>query len=136
LSPTDWHTSSRWKDISVLVTGSDPVGLVLATALDGVALRQKITADNIANVDTPHYRATSVDFESSLRAAIGDGSFDVNDSIAVSTQPTNTPVGANDNNVDLRKETMTAIQSQFQFQILTRAVSERFDLVKTAAGAM
>ena len=29
---------------------------------------------------------------------------------------------------------MAAVQSQFQYQILTRAVNERFDLVKTAAG--
>ena len=44
-------------------------------------------------------------------------------------------MGANDNNVDLRKETLAAMQSQFQYQMLTRAVDDRFDLVRTAAGA-
>ena len=120
----------------MLVTGSDAVGLVLATALDGVAMRQKVTADNIANVDTPGFRATSVDFESSLRAAIEDGEFGTDETLTLSSQPTLTPVGANGNNVDLRKETMAAMQSLFQYQILTRAVSERFDLVRTAAGGM
>ena len=43
------------------------------SALDGIALRQRVIADNIANVDTPGYRATSVDFETSLRAAIASG---------------------------------------------------------------
>ena len=43
-------------------------------------------------------------------------------------------MGANGNNVDLRKETMAAVQSQFQYQMLTRAVSDRFDLIRTAAG--
>ena len=38
------------------------------------------------------------------------------------TTATDTPVGANDNNVDLRKETLAAIQSQFQYQMMTRAV--------------
>ena len=31
---------------------------------------------------------------------------------------------------------MAAVQSQFQYQILTRAVTERFNLVKTAATGM
>ena len=114
---------------------SDAVSRVLATALDGVSLRQNVIADNIANVDTPGFRATSVDFESQLRAAIDNGSFDSPISasgVSATTTPTDTPVGANGNNVDLRKETMAAVQSQFQYQILTRAVHDRFSLVKTA----
>jgi flagellar basal-body rod protein FlgB len=120
---------------------SDAVSQVLASALDGVSLRQRVIADNIANVDTPGYRASSVDFETQLKAAISDGTF-LNEhgenggvgSIQATTSPTDTPVGANGNNVDLRKETMAAVQSQFQYQILTRAVNDRFNLVKTAAG--
>lgn len=115
---------------------SDAVSQVLASALDGVSLRQRVIADNIANVDTPGFRATSVDFETQLKAAISDGSFAGGrvDHVTATTTPTDTPVGANGNNVDLRKETMAAVQSQYQYQILTRAVTERFDLVKTAAG--
>jgi flagellar basal-body rod protein FlgB len=123
--------------VSFAVT--DAVSQVLASALDGVALRQRVTADNIANVDTPGFRASSVDFETQLKAAIGDGSFTEGrglDSVTATTVPTDTPVGANGNNVDLRKETMAAVQSQFQYQILTRAVTERFDLVKTAAAGI
>ena len=114
---------------------SDSVSQVLASALDGVAERQRVTADNIANVDTPGFRATSVDFETQLRAAINGGDFARGTAVGVevTSTPTDTPVGANGNNVDLRKETMSAIQSQFQYQMLTRAVSDRFNLVKTAA---
>ena len=115
---------------------SDAVSQVLASALDGVSLRQRVIADNIANVDTPGFRASSVDFETELKAAISDGSFDKGvDSVTATTSPTDTPVGANGNNVDLRKETMAAMQSQFQYQILTGAVNDRFNVVKTAAGA-
>ena len=117
---------------------SDAVSQVLASALDGVTTRQQVIADNIANVDTPGYRARSVDFESQLKAAISDGDFAAGAPVetGVTEIPTDTPVGANGNNVDLRKETMAAVQSQFQYQILTRAVSERFNLVKTAATGM
>ena len=48
--------------------------------------------------------------------------------------PTGTPVGANGNNVDLRQETMAAVQSQFQYQVLTRAMNDRFDLVTFSVG--
>jgi len=117
---------------------SDAVSHVLASALDGVSLRQRVIADNIANVDTPGFRASSVDFETQLKAAISDGSLadGTADTITATSSPTDTPVGANGNNVDLRKETMAAVQSQFQYQILTRAVNDRFNLVKTAAAGV
>jgi flagellar basal-body rod protein FlgB len=117
---------------------SDAVSQVLASALDGVTQRQQVIADNIANVDTPGFRATSVDFESQLKAAINDGEFESGSPVdtGVIETPTDTPVGANGNNVDLRKETLAAMQSQYQYQILTRAVSERFNLIKTAATGM
>ena len=111
----------------------DSVGLVLSAALDGVAYRQRVIADNIANVDTPNFRASSVDFESSLKAAIADGDLS-GGSLSVSATPTQTPVGANGNNVDLRHETMAAVQSQFTYQVLSRAVNDRFNLVKFAVG--
>ncbi len=112
---------------------SDPVGAILGSALDGIALRQRVIADNIANVDTPHYRASSVDFESDLRSAIASGSPD--GSISPTLTATDTPVGANGNNVDLRKETLAAVQSQFQYQLITRATSDRFDLIRTVAAS-
>ncbi len=120
--------------VSLIV--SDAVTQVLRTALDGVSLRQQVTADNIANVDTPGFRATSVDFETSLRQATEDGSIerDPSRAVQVETTPTDTPVGANGNNVDLRKETLAAVQSQYQYQLLTRAVNDKFTLVRDALG--
>lgn len=112
------------------IAGTDAITSVLGTALDGLSLRQNVIADNIANIDTPGFRATSVDFESSLANAISTGNLDA---ATVTTTPTNTPVGADGNNVDLRKETMAAMQTVFQYQMLTRAVNDRMDLVKTAA---
>ncbi|HET6151987.1 MAG TPA: flagellar basal body rod protein FlgB [Marmoricola sp.] len=117
---------------------SDSVTQVLATALDGIAERQQVTANNIANIDTPNFRATSVDFESQLQAAIDNGEFSSGSSAPsasdlMTSTATDTPVGANGNNVDLRKEEMVAIQTQYQYQTLTRAVSDQFSLLKTAA---
>lgn len=113
------------------IFSADGVSGVLASALDGISLRQNVIADNIANVDTPDFRASTVDFETSLRDAVarGDGSAPLN----VVQLATQTPVGSNGNNVDLRKETMAAMQSSFQYQIVTRAVTDRLADLRTAA---
>ena len=112
----------------------DAVTSVLATALDGLANRQNVIADNIANVDTPGFRATSVDFENNLLAALRRGQMP-GGGIAPSMQPSNAPAGTDGNNVDLRQESLSAVQTQFQYQMMSRAVSDRFAMITTAAGS-
>ena len=65
----------------------DAVSSVLATALDGLATRQNVIADNIANVDTPGFRARAVDFESNLAAALQRGEMSA-DGVSATTTPT------------------------------------------------
>ena len=113
------------------IFSADGVGGVLASALDGISARQNVIADNIANVDTPHFRARTLDFETSLRAAISRGEGGAG--LRYESVPTQTPVGVNDNNVDLRKETMAAMQSTFQYQLVTRSVTDRLADLRTAA---
>jgi flagellar basal-body rod protein FlgB len=117
----------------MLISASDPVGSALHSALDGLAYRQRVAADNIANVDTPGFTATRVDFEDSLRSALATGEgTDAEPSTTLSTAQ----AGANGNNVDLGAETMTAMQATFSYQLLSRAVGDRFGLVSTAIGGM
>jgi len=46
--------------------GIDPTR-IMAQALDGLALRQRVTANNVANADTPRFKASRVTFEETLR---------------------------------------------------------------------
>ncbi len=119
----------------MLISGSDPVGSALYSALDGLQQRQQVAADNIANVDTPDFIARSVDFEDSLKGAISDGSIGPG-AVTSTTSYSGAQRGANGNNVDLAKETMVAMQSTFRYQLLTRAVGDRFGMVTTAIGGM
>ena len=119
----------------MLISASDPVAAVLSTALDGLALRQRVAADNIANMDTPGFIASQVDFEGSLTAAIADGSVADGGAAPTVTPSLRTP-GANGNNVDLATETMAAMQSTFRYQLLSRAVGDRASLITTAIGGM
>ena len=111
----------------------DALTSVIGSALDGLAARQNVIADNIANVDTPGFRARAVDFESSLSAALQSGEMPAGGVTPTST-PTNAPVGLDGNNVDLRQESLSAMQTQFQYQMMSRAASNHFSLITTAVG--
>lgn len=116
------------------IFASDGVAMTLRSALDGLSLRQRVIADNIANVDTPGFRARSVEFEDSLRAAIGEGSLN-SGAPGATTSTTNDPAGINGNNVDLGAQTITAMQSVFQYQLLARAAGDRYEMIRVAGGA-
>jgi flagellar basal-body rod protein FlgB len=119
----------------MLISASDPVGTALHSALDGLSYRQRVAADNIANVDTPGFSATRVDFEDSLRNALEDGVVDPGE-VTTSSARSTAVAGADGNNVDLASETMLQMQATFSYQLLSRAVGDRFGLVTTAIGGM
>jgi flagellar basal-body rod protein FlgB len=117
----------------VSFASTDAVGQVLHSAINGLSRRQQVIADNIANVDTPGFRARSVDFETALAAAVERGRASADD-LTATVSATGTPVGANDNNVDLRKESIAAVQTQFQYQIMGRAITDRDSRLRVMGG--
>jgi flagellar basal-body rod protein FlgB len=44
---------------------------LLQAALQGLTTRQRAIADNVANVDTPNFKATHVSFETMLKQSLG-----------------------------------------------------------------
>lgn len=53
----------------------DPVSAILINkALDGLTLRSQVTAQNIANANSPNYQPLRVSFEKALRTAADQGS--------------------------------------------------------------
>ena len=44
---------------------------LITTALEGLVARQRTIADNVANVDTPEFKASHVSFEAALKQAAG-----------------------------------------------------------------
>lgn len=44
---------------------------LIKTAMEGLVARQRTIADNIANVDTPEFKASRVSFEGQLKQAMG-----------------------------------------------------------------
>jgi flagellar basal-body rod protein FlgB len=102
----------------------------LHSALNGLATRQRAISDDIANVNTPYFRARSVAFEGDLRSALdaGEDPLSVTPTVTLSTAP----VGLTYSNVDLNAETMSSIDTQLAYDLALRATGDRFALLRSA----
>ncbi len=98
---------------------------LLAKAMDAYSLRQKMTASNIANIDTPNYNKVSVSFEDELRR-VSQGSFgsenmnDVNPKIVETNEQ---PV--------LEDELLEMADTQMRVQMVSRALRHNFDMLRS-----
>jgi flagellar basal-body rod protein FlgB len=110
---------------------NDLTTATLHSALRGLAARQRTIADNIANIDTPGFLAGKVDFEASLRDAMG--SADVAD-VEPESLRSLAPTGVNGNNVNLDEETLANIDTNLRYQLAIEAVNAKFGLLRTAIG--
>lgn len=85
----------------------DVTALTAVRALDGLAERGRVRANNIANSETPNFRASTVDFESALRDAVRQGRPEVARS-EVTAAPT--VMNGAGNSVDLETELISSMQ--------------------------
>ena len=100
----------------------------LGSALDGLALRQRTIASNIANVNTPGYTAKRVIFEDALAKSVEKGDGDVTAVTARSLEPTR----LDGNNVNLDTETLSNVDTVLRFQFASQAVGGQFSALRTA----
>jgi flagellar basal-body rod protein FlgB len=108
----------------------DVTTTTLHAALSGLSTRQRVTADNIANINTPGFLAGRVDFESSLRSQLSSGQTPTTggSTVARSLEPTNT----NGNNVNLDSETVIATESGLRYQLALNALDGKYSTLRTA----
>lgn len=124
---------------------------LLERALDGVSIRQRVTAHNIANVDTPGYKRYRLSFEQSLKEAMSRESRP--ELVGTLTHPRHIPIGyrgdllgrpftaervmettmRNDgNNVDIEAEMAQVIKDQIHYNALVQEVSKRYAMLRDA----
>jgi flagellar basal-body rod protein FlgB len=98
-------------------------------AMQGLWAEQQSAANNIANVNTPNFKAQDVDFESSLAQAIANGD---PSQMQVTTTPSTAPADQIGNNVDLASEMIDNQKAGMQFQTMVDAMNAKFQLLSTA----
>lgn len=115
-------------------------------ALDGLSLRQQAISKNIANIDTPGYRAETVNFEDTLKSTLqGSDKLPMTVTNAAHLASPTESVGfsvsqrpggstrADQNDVDINVELTDMMQTSIQYQAITQSVSQKLQLLKTIA---
>jgi len=116
---------------------------VLQKQLDVSALTQKVIADNIANVNTPGFKKSSVRFLDELKKALASQTLPLR-----TTHPRHIPsvvpltrvepmvvkeeettMGYNQNNVDIEQEMVNLVANTLAYQAATRAFGDRLALL-------
>ncbi|TJY71506.1 flagellar biosynthesis protein FlgB [Arthrobacter sp. CAU 1506] len=103
-------------------------GAAMQSALDGLAMRQRAIANNIANVNTPGYHAQRVQFEEALAKSVARGDGSASASMDRSLEPTR----LDGSNVNLDTETLSNIETVLRYQFAARAAESTFSGVRTA----
>ena len=122
--------------------GNTATDRLFRSALDGLSARQRVIADNVANVDTPDFKASRVTFEQSLKQAYGRlkagdaRMFKVQDGVAgpdqdqISVTPQtvtlqNTTRRNDGNNVDIDEEMLELTNTNVTYNALIQMTSAR-----------
>ncbi len=108
----------------------------LVKAAEGTYRRQEVIAGNIANAETPGYRARRVVFEESLREALSaapqrrqEALSKVN--IEVVTAGT-APLRRDGNNVDLEAELIALGDNSLRYKLLTKLLHKKLQMLHEA----
>jgi flagellar basal-body rod protein FlgB len=107
----------------------------VARYLDLGAAQAKLTAANMANVDTPGYKAAGIDFEGEMRAAIAG--------IEDGRAPQPLRVGLEDglitrpdgNNVSMDRESLNLAEAQLRFRTGVAILRQQYQVVMNAIHA-
>ena len=141
---------------------TDPAQRLLIGALDGLSRRQELISANLANVDTPGYQPTSIDFESVLQGQIRDHVSGSPGSVAgaagapgagrlATTDPRHLQGGGaaglaagtrefqgtvrNDGNaVDLESEMTALADTQIRYSAVSRLINGKYQMLNDAIG--
>jgi flagellar basal-body rod protein FlgB len=126
---------------------NDPALKSLSFALDGLSLRQKAIANNIANADTPNYKSQQVSFEEQLLQAINGerspglamqltdpGHIETGESSGhplITVNQTNSILRNDGNNVDIDLEMTNLAETALRYQALAQLTGMKISLLKT-----
>lgn len=121
---------------------------LLERALDGLTQRQRITAHNIANVNTPGYKSLRLSFESVLAEAVRNQSPGISGTrthpqhIAFPDRSAHIPhrfpvyperstTMRNDgNNVDIERERAQLLKDEVHYSAIVQQIEKRFAMLK------
>jgi flagellar basal-body rod protein FlgB len=117
----------------------------LVNALNGLSARQKVIANNLANINTPGFKRSTVQFEKVLQESIANGKY--NGVRLKTTNPKHITVNKSDsfpvvtdqstgmrndgNNVDMEQEVAQLTKDTLLYYSLVQLVNQNFSQLRT-----
>ena len=111
---------------------SDPVLEGLARALDVHQRRHEVLATNLANVETPRFRAQEVDFRSALTRAFEQSAQGEPATPTTVVEDATAPARADGNTVDLDLQMAKLSDNAGRFLALARIAGKKIALMRLA----
>ena len=106
---------------------------MLSKLLDATALRQKVIANNLANVNTPNFKRMDVRFKDALaRAVQAGGSAGVSGVVPTVVQDNQSVCRPDGNNVTLQREIGEMAENSLLYQFSAKAVTLKFEGIRKA----
>lgn len=131
---------------------NDPTMQLLEKGLDALSARQQAISNNIANVETPNYKAVDVAFERSLRQALSrenptlamqrtsqehlktpNVAAEMEDLDPHIFQRSGTSMRLDGNNVDIETEMVRLAETAMRYQSFTTLASRKLALMRMIA---
>ncbi len=113
---------------------------MLESSLDYLWTKQAVIGDNVANAETPNYKAKYVQFENTFQAnlinAVNEGqkSWEIAETIQnsrVNIYEASTELFTSDQNgVDVQEEQLEAVRNNYQMQYVINAISSEFSILR------
>lgn len=112
----------------------DTTQLALERAAQGVALRQRTIAENVANANTPGYRRRDVHFYDTLRSALSEGKQALTSVTFTPDVDQTAPLRGDGSNIDIDKEQSTMAQVALEYDALIQVMKVRMQILRMTIG--
>ncbi len=112
----------------------DRVTQSLEVYLDLLSARQKLVASNIANLDTPGYRALDIDFQGELHSALARGGvgWSVRARPPAAAEVGGLMLNQDGNNVSLDRESRLLAENAMRFELGSALLASRYRAIRLA----
>jgi flagellar basal-body rod protein FlgB len=107
----------------------------IAHYLDLAADEAKLTAQNMANIDTPGYRAVGMDFEAEMREAVSDGAQGRTPRKARVAEVDGLVARPDGNNVSVDRESLNLAEAQLKFKTGVALLRQEYQTIMDAIHA-
>ena len=104
---------------------------LLGQVLDAAALRHRVIAQNVANVNTPGYKRREVVFEGELSKALGHAGASTGH-VKPKVVETDAPDRVDGNTVDIDREMNDVVKNGLLYQAVTAVLASRVSSLKAA----